>query len=125
MKLPMSMLWLSLLLSIASMFLQGDSEIPTELKRAGIIALLMGYGLWILLLIKIHDGKNWARMLLLVVLAVKTPLWLWGLPSYFMDSLFFSGLSVVISALDIAAVWLLFSKPAASHFQKATQDAAV
>jgi hypothetical protein len=119
------LLWISLALSIAGLFMQPlrattDAEERTLTLTVLIIGGGIGFGIWAWVVAKIARGRNWARitfMVLTVLGLVITPFMLpYSLPAYRAQPL--SAVVAVLNAvLELIAFYLLLTAPARAWFK--------
>lgn len=125
-----ALLWIQLVLGIPGMVYQALNppvEITEELVRTITLvtmAVVMtgSVVLYAVLNWKCWQGRNWARIVHLVFLGLGLAAIYWALPKTFSMSTIRGVVYVVQMLLDIAAVMLLFSRPANAWF-KALREA--
>jgi hypothetical protein len=119
-KWAVQLLWLTLLLGVASLIAN-----PRKLEGVELIATIAGgavmVGLEAWLIVKIASGRNWARIvyLILTVLGFASIGIAW---QTYVATFSASALTAVLYALqtvtEIAALYLLFTKPGARWFKR-------
>lgn len=113
-----TVLWASLAIGIVNMF-AGPGASLLQVQPAVLIIGAVVLALFALLIVKIAAGRNWARIVLLVIVVTGTPLSLVGLDAAFAESLIGGLLGIVVTALQVYAVVLLFTAPGKTWFAKA------
>lgn len=106
----MRLLWASFALGIPSL-VQPMAGTPEWWSA---VFVLLVSGLVVLLYLKIAAGRNWARIVLAVLLALSVPAF--AMPAE-PSPLALRLLDWCCLALDLAALWLLFTRESASWFR--------
>lgn len=118
------LLWVSLVLSIAGLFMQptraASHEEQVVVTTTLVVGGVIGFGLWGWVLLKIGAGRNWARIVFIVLtiigLAITPFVMPYSLSVYRTQPL--SGVSAAANAiLELAALYLLLTAPARAWFK--------
>jgi hypothetical protein len=113
-----TLLWGSLLIGLLNA-LSGPGASLLQLPPVVLVIAAVMLALVALLVVKISAGRNWARIVLLVIVALGAPLSLIGLDAAFAESVLGGLLGLAVTALQIYAVVLLFTAPGKTWFAKA------
>jgi hypothetical protein len=120
-----SLLWIQLALGIPGMVYQALNpgvEITEEMVRTialvtMAVVMLGSVALYSLLNWKCWQGRNWARIVHLVFLGLGLAMTFWALPQTFSRSTMLGVMYVVQTLLSVAAMVLLFSRPANAWYR--------
>jgi len=123
-KLGCWILWVELLVGLPRFFTQMvnpppgvESGIPHVIYM---VAMIIALGIMLLLAWFTYmawDGRNWARIVHLVLASLAVLFSFWGAPKAFEQSTFDGVMYVVQTAMSIAGVILLFSPPANAWYK--------
>ncbi len=75
-----------------------------------ILLLLLFLGICFLFVSKIAAGRNWARIILLVLLVIGLPLAIPGYIAELRTSLLLGSLSIIVAILQLIGTYLLFTR---------------
>ena len=114
------LLWLSLFLGVPSLVLVVLRSPSGTATSVGVVLQLALFALAAYLNVCIHRGKNWARVISLIFTLIGL-MFLAFIPSPSDVSVIEWLLAVASAALDVVAMYLLFSKPGSSWFKSASQ----
>ena len=82
-----------------------------------ILLLLLFLGICFLFVSKIAAGRNWARIILLVLLVIGLPLAIPGYIAELRTSLLPGSLSIIVAILQVVGTYLLFTKNSNQWFR--------
>jgi len=122
-------LWVTTLLSAATLHPSvrgewwiGDASVDEETAGAmltgGLIMAGLFFGLFAAMLYLTGRRRNWARWVLLALLALGWVMWLTDLPRSFAETPGAALADTLISAAELAAGYLLFLSPGAAWFRR-------
>lgn len=95
-------------------------QVPMTTLALGLLLLLAFLLLCFYLIRKVAAGRNWARLVLLVLVVLGTP---FAIPAYLAEArvnVVPGTLSIIIVILQVIATVLLFTKPANRWFRKSS-----
>jgi hypothetical protein len=120
-KLAVTLLWVSFALSLPALALAAARDPAAALHPVSLVITLALLGVSVLLILRIGEGRNWARWFYLALFAVAVAMqWLpideTNPPGYFENALMAAGW-----LLDAAALWLVFTRPGADWFARAAR----
>ena len=116
-QLAVTLLWVSFALSLPALALAAARDPAAALHPASLVITIAMVALSVLLILRIGDGRNWARWLYLALFGIAVALqWLpvdeTNPPGYFENALMVAGW-----LLDAVALWLVFTRPGADWFR--------
>ncbi len=113
------LLWGSLVLAVLRLALDWTSlsAAPKAMLVAGVIAVV--FALYAFLYAMISAGRNWARIMLLVLVAADVILSMPNVANEFGRAPLVSSLAIGASGLQVFGLFLLFTSPGKTWFQKA------
>jgi hypothetical protein len=116
-QLAVTLLWVSFALTVPAFALAAARTPDAALHPASLVGTVALLGLSALLILRIGDGRNWARWLYLVLFGVAVAMqWLpmdeTNPPGYFENAVMAAGW-----LLDAASLWLVFTRPGADWFR--------
>ena len=114
-RLAARLLWCAIALSIVELTLGMNLASSSIEVVAGPLLVI---GVLSLLTHQISRGRNWARIVLLVLVALGMPGYFLTLPAMLAQSAFVTAISVAESVLQIAALYLVFIGAGASWFRR-------
>ena len=85
-----------------------------------ILFLVIFTGLFWFFVYMIGKGRNWARMILLVLTIISLPLYIYDVLFYY--SPLYTFFSAIISAIYVIGIVLLFRAPSSAWFKKIASD---
>ncbi len=116
--LAVRLLWISIAIGL----------LITGLRVAGlvsgaslVVALLLGvviFGFYLFLVSRISAGRNWARIVFLVLFLIGLP---FSIPTYLAElrkSVLFGSISILIAVIQLVATYLLFTKNSNRWFRQ-------
>lgn len=117
------LLWVSLLIGLAGLFLQplwaGGGGAP---QRIGVLGgVLIGFGIWAWVIAKIANGRNWARILFLVLAILGVAYMVLAMPAalaVYKARPLTGLLSLANFVLEIYTMYLLLTAPAREWFKQ-------
>jgi hypothetical protein len=112
--------WFGVALGAVNGLVESARTVSTSaLPIAAVVAIpVFTIGVLAWLTRNIARGRNWARITLLVMFVIGTPLFLWDLRAMFERSPVATAVSLIISALQIAALYLVFTGVGARWFRR-------
>jgi hypothetical protein len=118
-QLAVMLLWVSFALSLPALALAAARDPAAALHPVSLVITVALLALSVLLILRIGDGRNWARWFYLALFGIAVAMqWLPGdeanPPGYFENALMAVGW-----LLDAAALWLVFTRPGADWFGRA------
>ena len=119
------LLWFALFLSGLNVTLNSSRFVLTGPLLAGaVIGVLLSLGLIAWLTIKIYQGRNWARITLLIVILIGLPRFITQLPALYERSFVVAAIAVLISVLELVALGLTFVGPGSHWFRRRKESSA-
>jgi hypothetical protein len=119
--LAVRLLWASLALGIPSLLMEADRAEGGVATFVSFAVQAAFFGLGGYLIVCIHRGANWARMVALVLTAAEAGVLLFGFTTPG-ETVIEAICNWIAAGLDVAAMWLLFASPAAGWFGKAPAE---
>jgi hypothetical protein len=113
-----ALLWVSLVLGLPTWVLSASRDPETAFHPAFIVFMAIVFLLSAALNILIHRGRNWARILLLVLVVIAGALLLVPVDEPVPAGVLENTLTAVSLALDAVALYLLFTPPGASWYRR-------
>ena len=110
------LLWVSFGISAAELLVTELFETPDAVVTG---LLLLTYGVWAWVILSISRGRNWARIVSLVVVAVTTALWV-AWPDAWPERWSEAVTAVASLAVEAGALYLLFTGEGAAWFRVPT-----
>lgn len=111
------LLWASLIIGLLTSAPEFVKAGPDESAIATGIILAFSFGLPGLIILFIQRGHNWARIVMLLMTIAGLTFVLWWPFEGEPEPLWSTALNVVITAMDIAAIYLLFTAPSNQWFR--------
>jgi len=113
------LLWVALALGALSFMVDSvRAASGGSLPLAAVVISLLTLGLLGWLTHKIAHGRNWARIVFLIMFVVGVPIFFLQLPAMLERSVFATAISVAISILQIVALYLVFIGVGARWFRR-------
>jgi len=112
------MLWASLALGIVTSLLDRRflGSVAAPGFTVGILVVVFGLTAW--LVVKISAGRNWARITFLVLFLVGAVPYALNLVAMFDRSVLTGAVSAIQFALQLCALYLIFTGPGAGWFRR-------
>jgi hypothetical protein len=116
-----TLLYLTLVITVVLFFLNWSLYTQVDV---GVVAfsLLFDLGLMGLLIYKIDEGRNWARIAYLVIFIIGMPFYIRAMCKLFSFSMFGDLFSLLRAAMEIVALKFLFSREARPWFGAVKTD---
>ncbi|MFN0163899.1 MAG: hypothetical protein ACKVQQ_21910 [Burkholderiales bacterium] len=110
--------WLSLVISIPGLYFELAKSQAEGVLGFFLVFTAVFVAFTVALIVYIDRGRNWARITMLVLLLVFSPLWFFSSepapgPQPLIDVLTYAGM-----VMDIVALYLLFTRPGALWFRR-------
>lgn len=115
------LLWASLGAGVVKMLLHQFRYASTGSDAVAYTVIAVTLAIIVFLIVKIAAGKNWARIVFLVLFVIGTFPMAAVILDEFADAPFMGALSVAQIGLQAYALYLLFTQPGSAWFRKATQ----
>lgn len=119
-QIAVALLCLSLVLGIPEAVVSVRPE-PAEGGRVDtvlVVVMLLAFAFACFLNVKVHQGRNWARIVVLVLTALSIAMTLFPLDESRVDGPMLQGLRLLCVLIDVAAMYLVFSKPGSLWFKR-------
>jgi hypothetical protein len=117
-----NLLYLSAAISVACFLLECSFPSPVDLGvRAFCFLIGLAFVVW--QIYYIDQGRNWARLIFLVLFLLSIPIYVSSLSRMFKLSLLLDGLSLANYIIDIVALVFLFSRKARAWFRSVKSNA--
>jgi hypothetical protein len=119
-QIAVALLWLSLVLGIPEAILS-TRPAPTEDGRVDtvfVVVMLLAFAFTFFLTVKVYQGRNWARIVVLVLTALSITMTLFPFDEPRVDGPLLQGLRLLCVLIDVAAMYLVFSKPGSLWFKR-------
>ncbi len=117
-QIAVALLWLSLVLGIPEAAL---SNRPVDGGGAGValvVVMLLLFGLVGFLNVKIYQGRNWARIVVLALTALSVVMMLFPPDEVQAEGPLLQGFYLFDVLIEVAAMYLVFSKPGSLWFRR-------
>jgi hypothetical protein len=112
------LLWISLVVAVPMVYWE-HQRAPEEAASFYWVLVLMVLGLAVVVNIFIWQGRNWARILFLVLAVISVLSFVGTIDEILSHSATEIVLNVATLAIDVVAMYLLFTKPGALWFRRA------
>jgi hypothetical protein len=97
----------------------GPSSLGVYVKGLFVFSITaFSLAVFILLMVKMAAGKNWARITYTVCVACSLPLLPFIIVSYFAESIFIGVLALISVPVRLCALYLLYTQPSKPWFRR-------
>jgi hypothetical protein len=120
-KTAVNLLWASIAVGLIMMLMDFSNVSAVAPPGFTLLVLVSALALIVFLIFRISAGKNWARITFLVMFVIVMTPTVPLMFSEFARSPFVAALSVTQVALQVYALFLLFTQPGTVWFQKTAQ----
>lgn len=116
-QIAVALLWLSLALGIPEAVLSSRQVEGAAAGVAVTVAMLLIFGLFGLVTVRLHQGRNWARIVMLVLTALSVVTMLFPSDESSAQGPLLQGLYLFDVLIEVIAMYLVFSKPGSGWFK--------
>jgi hypothetical protein len=113
-----ALLWLSLILGIPEGMLSVRQFDEAGMGAAFAVVMLPLFGLFGFVTVKIYQGMNWARIVMLVLTALSVLMMLFPSTESRAEGPLLQGLYLLDVLIEVVAMYLVFSKPGSLWFRR-------
>jgi hypothetical protein len=118
-QIAVALLWLSLALGIPELFLgPGRAEEGGAGTAFVVVVALLFFAFAAFLNVKIYQGRNWARIVLLVLTVLSVVMMLFPSDESQAKGPLMQGLYLLDVLIDVVAMYLVFAKPGSLWFKR-------
>jgi len=116
-KIAVALLWLSLVLGIPEAVLSSGQAGGGAAGVATAVVMLVIFGLFGFVTVKVQQGRNWARIVMLVLTALSVAAMLFPSDEASAQGPLLQGLYLFDVVIEVVAMYLVFSKPGSLWFK--------
>lgn len=114
-----ALLWLSLALGIPEAALGSPPSGEGGMGAVLVVSMLLVFGLVALLIVKVYQGRNWARIVVLLLTVLSVVMMLFPSDEVQVQGPLLQGLYLFDVLIEVVAMYLVFSKPGSLWFKPA------
>jgi hypothetical protein len=117
-RLAVNLLWLSLALAVPVCYLGTVRSVAAALFPLMVAIYVFVFGFYALLYVQVYRGKNWARIVVLILALIGALFLFFQQDGPTAPGLLERSLDLVSTLLDFSAMYLVFTKPGAAWFKR-------
>jgi hypothetical protein len=117
-QIAVALLWLSLALGIPEAILSTRQVEGDGMGAAFAVVMLLVFGLVGFLTLKVYQGRNWARIAMLVLTVLSVIMMLFPSDESRAEGPMLQGLYLFDVLIEVVAMYLVFSKPGSLWFKR-------
>lgn len=116
-QMAVGLLWLSLVLSLPEAVLSNRQADEEGRGLMFVLSLVLIFGFVGFLNVKIHQGRNWARIVVLLLTALSVAMMLFPSGELGAEGPLLQGLYLFDVLIEVVAMYLVFSRPGSLWFK--------
>ncbi|HET7864149.1 MAG TPA: hypothetical protein VFL86_07040 [Burkholderiaceae bacterium] len=116
-QIAVGLLWLSLVLSLPEAVLSNQQAGEDGMGVAMVVSLVLIFGFIGFLNVRIYQGRNWARIVVLLLTALSVVMMLFPSAEQGAEGPLVQGLYLFDVLIEVVAIYLVFSKPGSLWFK--------
>ena len=116
--LAVRLIWISIAIGLLTSAVRVAQLVSGVSLVVALLVAFLFFGIYLFLVSKISAGRNWARIVLLVLVLIGLP---FSVPTYLAElrkSVLFGSLSILILIMQVVATYLLFTKNSNRWFRE-------